>query len=64
MLFAERFSHLKRLQVVYNSLKPLTKKIERNKLIEIVGTAESASEHPLGSAVFNFAKKVRLITYG
>ena len=35
----------------------LTKKIERNRLIEIVGTAESASEHPLGAAVFNFAKE-------
>ena len=37
--------------------QPLTKKIERTKLVEIVGTAESASEHPLGAAVFNYAKE-------
>ena len=38
--------------------QPLTKKIERNVLIKIVGAAESASEHPLGQAVFNYAKSI------
>ena len=38
--------------------QPLTKKIERNILIKIVGAAESASEHPLGQAVFNYAKSI------
>ena len=38
--------------------QPLTKKIERNVLIRIVGAAESASEHPLGQAVFNYAKEM------
>ena len=38
--------------------QPLTKKIERNVLVRIVGAAESASEHPLGQAVFNYAKEI------
>ena len=37
--------------------QPLTKKIERDTIIRIVGSAESSSEHPLGSAVFNYAKE-------
>jgi len=34
----------------------LTKKIAKNDIIRTVGSAESQSEHPLGAAVFQYAK--------
>ena len=37
--------------------QPLTKKIERNEIIKTVGSAESQSEHPLGTAVAEYAKE-------
>ena len=37
--------------------QPLTKKIARNDIIRAVGSAESQSEHPLGDAVFAYAKE-------
>ena len=37
--------------------QPLTKKLERNEIIKVVGSAESQSEHPLGAAVAEYAKE-------
>lgn len=47
---------------VVNQVKVLVEsnKISRSKILAIVGTAESNSEHPLGTAITKYCKQVLL----